>query len=252
MGGAARCIAVGLSAASVAGVGAKVPGRQPPVLGWNTWCTQNECGKDWCSAAEVLSVGASMKAEGLLAAGYDRLHLDDCWGIRNPTTSRIEADPTRFPQGMPRFVEQVHAMGFKLGVYTDMGAGGCHAPFTGSWPFYTQDARDFARWGIDYVKFDYCGPPAGWAAAHLTRNMSAALEASGREIWLNFHCNWLTFEDARCAEFGNSFRIAPDHIDAWWSTLKTSRALMSRHEFWGPSDGPDHGYPDPDFVFTGG
>ena len=86
MGGAARCIAVGLSAASVAGVGAKVPGRQPPVLGWNTWCTQNECGKDWCSAAEVLSVGASMKAEGLLAAGYDRLHLDDCWGIRNPTT----------------------------------------------------------------------------------------------------------------------------------------------------------------------
>ena len=49
-----------------------------------------------------------------------------------------------------------------------------------------------------------------------------------------------------------SFRIAPDHIDAWWSTLKTSRALMSRHEFWGPSDGPDHGYPDPDFVFTGG
>ena len=161
MGGAARCIAVGLSAASVAGVGAKVPGRQPPVLGWNTWCTQNECGKDWCSAAEVLSVGASMKAEGLLAAGYDRLHLDDCWGIRNPTTSRIEADPTRFPQGMPRFVEQVHAMGFKLGVYTDMGAGGCHAPFTGSWPFYTQDARDFAAWGIDYVKFDYAARPLG-------------------------------------------------------------------------------------------
>ena len=43
-------------------------------------------------------------------------------GIRNPTTSRIEADQTRFPQGMPRFVEQVHAMGFKLGVYKDMGA----------------------------------------------------------------------------------------------------------------------------------
>lgn len=59
---------------------AKMPGELAPVLGWNTWCTQNACAKDWCSSAEVLSVGAYMKETGLLAAGYEFLNLDDCWG----------------------------------------------------------------------------------------------------------------------------------------------------------------------------
>ena len=57
---------------------AKAPGRLPPVLGWNTWCTQNECGDDWCSADEILSVANSMKENGMLDAGYEYLNLDDC------------------------------------------------------------------------------------------------------------------------------------------------------------------------------
>ena len=67
---------------------AKAPGRLPPVLGWNTWCTQNECGDDWCSADEILSVANSMKENGMLDAGYEYLNLDDCWGVRRPVTSR--------------------------------------------------------------------------------------------------------------------------------------------------------------------
>ena len=153
----------------------KVPGSLGPVLGWNTWCTQNECGKDWCTSKEVLSVGAAMKRDGLLDAGFEYLNLDDCWGQRNPDTNHIEADPERFPEGMPKFVADVHALGFKLGVYTDMGTGACTAPFTGSWPYYEQDAVDFASWGVDYVKFDYCGPPEGHDPAELTANMSALL-----------------------------------------------------------------------------
>ena len=93
---------------------------------------------------------------GALAAGFDHILLDDCWGVRSNTTHRIEADQDRFPEGMPSFVDKIHGLGFKLGVYTDMGTGGCHYPFTGSWPYYGQDARDFASWGVDYVKFDYC------------------------------------------------------------------------------------------------
>ena len=231
---------------------AKKPGTLRPVLGWNTWCTENECGEDWCSSKEVLSVGLSMKENGLLAAGYEYLNLDDCWGVRNPETSHIEADLRRFPEGMKHFVDNVHALGFKVGVYTDMGSKGCHHPFTGSWPFYEQDAQDFAAWGIDYVKFDYCSPPEGYTPAALTSNFSSRLEASGRDIWLNFHCNWLTFEDERCAEYGNSFRIAPDHVDRWYSTLKTSFALMDRRSWWGQSAARSKGFPDPDFVFTGG
>ena len=188
-----------------------------------------------------------MKDTGLLGAGYNYLNLDDCWGLRDAQTGHIQADPVRFPRGMKNFVDDVHALGFKVGVYTDMGVHGCHHPYTGSWPYYHQDARDFADWGIDYVKFDYCGPPAGYTPAGLTANFSMALESSGRPIWLNFHCNWLTFEDDRCAQLGNSFRIAPDHVDAWYSTIKTSKALINRKPWWGPG-----AYPDPDFVFTAG
>lgn len=231
---------------------AKAPGRLPPVLGWNTWCTQNQCGEDWCSADEILSVANSMKDNGMLDAGYEYLNLDDCWGVRNAKTGHIEADPVRFPLGIKDVVNKAHSLGFKIGVYTDQGVNGCHHPFTGSWPYYHQDAKDFASWGIDYVKFDYCDPPDGFPPANLTANMSSELASTGRSIWLNFHCNWLTFEDARCGLYGNSFRIAPDHIDAWYSTLKTSRALMERKKWWGPTGTPGLGYPDPDFVFTGG
>ena len=86
-----------------------------------------------------------MKDTGLLGAGYNYLNLDDCWGLRDAQTGHIQADPVRFPRGMKNFVDDVHALGFKVGVYTDMGVHGCHHPYTGSWPYYHQDARDFAE-----------------------------------------------------------------------------------------------------------
>ena len=239
-------------------VHAKAPGHLQPVLGWNTWCTQNQCGNDWCTEKEIISVGKSMKENGLLDAGYEYLNLDDCWGVRNNETNHIEADAKRFPSGMKSLVSKIHKLGFKLGIYTDMGSNGCHHPFTGSWPFYYQDAIDFSHWGIDYVKFDYCDPPKGYLPEQLTANFSNALKNTN--IWLNFHCNWLTFENSNCGIFGNSFRIAPDHVDAWYSTVKTSHALMNRKPWWGDNNNNnnnnngdnDKGFPDPDFVFTGG
>ena len=198
----------------------------------------------------MLSVASALRSNGALAAGFDHILLDDCWGVRNKASLRIEADPLRFPEGMQSFVDKVHSLGFKLGVYTDMGAHGCHHPFTGSWPHYEQDARDFAQWGVDYVKFDYCSPPPGHSPAALTANMSKALQAAGRPTHFNFHCNELTFEDARCGIYGDSFRIAPDHIDAWYSTVKQSKRLQRRQPWWG--GGPGRGWPDPDFVYPGG
>ena len=224
--------------------------RRSPVLGWSTWCTQSRCGDDWCSSAEVLSVASSMQEGGALAMGFDHILLDDCWGVRDQKSRRIEADRQRFPEGMEALVGKVHALGFKVGVYTDMGEDGCHSPFTGSWPYYEQDARDFAAWGVDYVKFDYCAPPPGHAPADLTRNMSHALKATERAMHFHFHCNELTFEDARCGAYGDSFRIAPDHIDAWYSTVKMSKRLGRRKPWWG--DGANRGWPDPDFVYPGG
>merc|ERR1712217_289808 len=76
--------------------------------------------------------------------------------------------------------------------------------------------------------------------------MSDALNKTKREMWLNFHC----WHDKRCAECGNSFRIGPDHHDNWDSTKGIIQLLQKRQDFWGAD--PDYGWPDPDFVFTGG
>ena len=157
------CLSFGYSSAQTPTV------RSPrvPVMGWSTWCTEQKCSDysqmplDWCSSHEVLSVANNMKDSGLLAAGYDHLLLDDCWGIRDSATNRITWVKERFPEGIPWLVKQVHSLGFKLGLYTAVGLHACHwndpswpraFNFTGSWPFYAQDAQDFVDWRVDYVK----------------------------------------------------------------------------------------------------
>ena len=114
-----------------------------PVMGWNTWCTQNDCGVDWCSSKEVLDVAQTMKDEGLLAIGYDHILLDDCWGERDNETQKIVGDPYRFPEGMPSFIAKIHALGFKFGLYTDIGAAACKKPYAGSFGHYVDDAKTF-------------------------------------------------------------------------------------------------------------
>ena len=89
-------------------------GRQP-VLGWNTWCTGVGCGVDWCSSTEILSVAAEIKRSGMLAAGYDHILLDDCWGVRDASTG-LQGDAQRFPEGMPVFIAKVHQLGFRFGL----------------------------------------------------------------------------------------------------------------------------------------
>ena len=142
---------------ALCGLSATVEGRKcekgkVPILGWNTWCTQDSCGVDWCTSKEVLDVAATIKSSGLQAIGYDHINLDDCWGERDPKTNQIIGDPARFPEGMPAFIAKLHAMDFKFGLYTDIGPKGCHHPFTGSYGYYAKDAATFKEWEVDYVK----------------------------------------------------------------------------------------------------
>lgn len=178
--------------------------------------------------------------------------MDDCWGVRNNETKEIEGDPERFPEGMPAFIAKIHAMGFQFGLYTDIGTAGCHAPFVGSWPDYQKDANTFASWNVDYVKFDGCDQPrVAMNASTLTCNMSHALNNTGRDMWLNFHC----WHDEACAECGNSFRIYNDHHDVWASGGSSTTSVIkflqnNRQDYWGAD--PTFGWPDPDFIYTGG
>ena len=179
---------------------------------------------DWCTSAEVLDVARTIKGLGMQDIGYQYINLDDCWGVRNNQTYEIEGDPERFPEGMPAFIDKLQVLGFKFGLYTDWGPNGCHHPFTGSWPYYQQDADTFAKWGVDLVKLDGCDAPPGIPTEQLGCNFTHALDQTGAPIWLYFHC----WDAASCGQCGNSFRVYDDHHDNWESTSGVINYLRTR------------------------
>ncbi len=78
---------------------------------------------------EVVSVAQAIKAAGLLDLGWNYINLDDCWGVRNDTTHEIMGDPTRFPEGMPAFIQKIHDLGFKWGTRKCLCASSQYSSF---------------------------------------------------------------------------------------------------------------------------
>ena len=105
---------------------------------------------------KVLDAAAAMKESGLVDAGYVYLNMDDCWqsSMRDPETGSMMFDLDNFPSG-PELVDKLHDMGLKVGVYSLPGELTCE-DLPGSYGNEAVDARAFAEWGIDYLKYDYC------------------------------------------------------------------------------------------------
>jgi alpha-galactosidase len=144
---------------------------QGPVMGYNTWYQYGRLATE----ANVLTQARAMKSRGLEAAGYNLISLDDGWQGTTPAQRKAGVKLTwnraEFPHGIPWLARQLHALGFKLGIYTAIGA---HTCFTrgygsaGSLGHYQQDARLFASWGVSFVKVDDCGGlPPGTTDAQL-------------------------------------------------------------------------------------
>ena len=127
---------------------------------------------------------------GLKDAGYEYLVVDDCWSEyeRDPVTDRIVPHHEKFPNGMKVVADYVHKKGLKFGMYSSDGVRTC-ADYPGSFDHEFLDARTFAEWGVDYLKYDNCYHPASADEPTLYRRMGMALRASGREI-LFAACNW--------------------------------------------------------------
>ena len=163
--------------------------RTPP-LGWSTWetCGDTNCTKDVCTEGEVKASADAMVRSGLLATGWNYVVLDDCWAARerNARDDSITWNRARFPSGIPALATWLHARHFRLGLYTSAGRTTCHVGLPGSEGHYEQDAATFAAWGVDYVKFDWCGDsryePWTGKAAHV--RFASALNATGRPIAL--------------------------------------------------------------------
>ncbi len=156
-----------------------------PPMGWNSWNTFGENISD-----QLIREMADVMAEGgYLAAGYNYLVIDDCWSLRErDENGNLVPDPKKFPHGMKAVADYVHSKGLKFGMYSCVGVRTC-AGYPGSYDHEYQDARLFAEWGVDFLKYDYCHKPASTDGYICYRRMGMALKATGRDIVYSA-CNW--------------------------------------------------------------
>ena len=149
--------------------------RTPP-MGWNSW-NHFECK---VTATDVRSAADAIAANGMKAAGYIYVNIDDCWQGKRDEKGVLHPNE-KFPD-MKGLADYVHGKGLKVGIYSSPGPKTC-AGFEGSLGHEEQDARLYGEWGIDYLKYDYCsfqGDVEAQIAAY--RKMHDALLKTGRPI----------------------------------------------------------------------
>ena len=122
-----------------------------PPMGFNTW------NKFACDVSDNLVRGMAdaMVKSGMKDAGYQYIVIDDCWQVARDVNGNIIADPERFPSGMKALADYIHSLGLKFGIYSDAGSKTC-AGRPGGRGHEFQDAIQYAGWGVDYLKYDWC------------------------------------------------------------------------------------------------
>ena len=180
-----------------------------PPMGWNSW---NKFG---CKVSEdmIKSMADAMVSSGMKDAGYQYVVIDDCWQVGRDENGFILADAKNFPSGIKALADYVHSKGLKFGIYSDAGKQTC-AGRPGSQGHEFQDAIQYARWGVDYLKYDWCHTDTRNAQEAYT-TMRDALAATGRPIVFSM-CEWGTSKPWQWAQsVGNLWRTTGDINDHW-------------------------------------
>ena len=163
-----------------------------PPMGWNSW---NPFGEN-VSEKVIKETADAFVSSGLKDAGYTYIVIDDIWqGGRDSVTGLLYPDPVRFPSGIKALADYVHSKGLKFGIYSDAGTLTC-GDKPGSFGYEEKDAKLFAEWEVDYLKYDFCYCP-DYASLHNDYKMAMArykamgdaLKATGRPIVFSI-CEW--------------------------------------------------------------
>jgi alpha-galactosidase len=156
---------------------------QTPPMAWNS------CNKFVCNVSEDLikSVADAIATNGMKEAGYQYVVIDDCWQVSRDENGFIVADPQRFPSGIKALADYVYSKGLKFGLYLDSSAKTCSGR-AGSQGHEYQDAMQYVRWGVSYLKYDWCSTGTR-NAEEAYSTMSNALLATGRPIVFSI-CEW--------------------------------------------------------------
>jgi len=128
-----------------------------PPMGWNSW----NCFAQDVSDDKVRAAADAMVSSGLINHGWTYINTDDCWEVHAdmPAENRRDADGRiktnqKFPD-MKALVDYIHSKGLRAGIYSSPGPATCGG-FTASYQFEDKDAQQYAQWGFDYLKYDWC------------------------------------------------------------------------------------------------
>ena len=224
-----------------------------PPMGWNGY---NEY-HTYMTASMLEAEARALVSSGMKSAGYNYVILDGGWAL--PWRNRFgeqQANPQRFPHGLQPVIQYVHSLGLRFGLYTSAGTENCAHTSVGSYGHYATDAATFARWGVDYLKFDWCYIPYGnypsrtpmQVSQLLARQMATALAATHRRIVLDINDTLIKRDtpSAWAGGFGGLWRTTPDIQDNFASVV---------HNFQLNERNLDHTHPgawnDPDMLEAG-
>ena len=177
-----------------------------PAMGWNSW---NTFGSN-INEKLIMEMADRIVAEGYKEAGYEYVIIDDCWSLKERVDGKLVADPALFPRGMKALSDYIHGKGLKFGMYSCAGFKTC-AGYPSSYGHEFEDAKQFAEWGVDYLKYDFCNFPASGDAKNAYLTMAMALRNSGRDIFFAA-CNWGVQDPAKWmrSRGANSYRSTGD------------------------------------------
>lgn len=182
---------------------------QTPPMGWNSWncfgCNINE--------KQIKEVVDLIVSTGMRDAGYEYVNIDDCWQIGRDKDGVIVVDKKTFPSGIKALADYIHSKGLKFGVYSCAGSLTC-AGRPGSRGYQFVDALTYAKWGVDYLKYDWCYDE-GQTPKAAYKTMSDALKACGRPIVFSI-CEWGNSEPWKWAKgIGHLWRTTGDIINSF-------------------------------------
>ena len=167
-----------------------------PPMGWNSW----NCFHTDISEEKIKAIADAMVSPGMKDAGYRYIVIDDGWMTKErDAEGHIIVDSTKFPHGIKAVADYVHSLGLKFGIYSAPGCFTCQK-LMGSLGHEQTDANDYASWGVDFLKYDWCRFPRDWEAARKTSPdscrkafelMRKCLDNTGRPIVYSVHdkCN---------------------------------------------------------------
>ncbi|MEU2791273.1 NPCBM/NEW2 domain-containing protein [Streptomyces sp. NPDC007100] len=215
-----------------------------PPMGFNNW-NSTHCRADF-NEAMIKGIADLFVEKGLKAAGYEYVNLDDCWAEpERDANGKLVPNAARFPNGIKAVADYVHSKGLKFGIYTSAGTRTCAQAMPGALGHEYSDARQFADWGVDYLKYDNCNNQ-GVDAKQRYITMRDALKATGRPIVYSI-CEWGENKPWEwAADVGHLWRTTGDISDVWESmlTIFKANAPLARYA------GPGH-WNDPDMLEVG-